>query len=74
MAFLYAVELFLILLVVFLAVTQVFLPGLRGTPLFPILRKDRGTLEARLSEVREKADLARLEDEIRHVTDTLKKE
>lgn len=49
----------------FLIFTQIVLPGVRGRPLFPLFRSKTPTLESQLAQVKQDADEALLEREVR---------
>ena len=61
MRLLYFVEIIMIALFLLAFATQVFIPLWRGTPLFPIFRRER-KLEAQLTKLRQ----ANLEADIEH--------
>lgn len=52
MLFLSLVQFVAIALLLAFALTQVILPMLKGTPLFPMFRKSRNELESKASELR----------------------
>ena len=63
MALLAALELFLLAALLLVTITQVAIPLLRGTPLFPLFREE-SRLEKELSEARQELEEAKLKKEI----------
>lgn len=63
----FAMRLFGMVIVVFMiavVITQVLVPALMGTKLFPMFRKSRIALEGQLAEVREQLNEKVLKDEL----------
>lgn len=59
----FIIELAFILIAMFLVLTQIVIPGLRGRRLFPLLYRRRRTVEAALAEARDDRDIDELERE-----------
>lgn len=66
-------EIFMIVLIAFFVVSQVIVPFLFKTPLFPLFRK-RIILETELREVREEKETLAIEKEIAEIRETINKE
>lgn len=52
------------ILVLVIGITQVVIPLIKGTTVFPIFRKERNKLEDELTTAKEEADLADLKNNI----------
>jgi len=59
------IELFIIAVVLWFMVTQVFLPVFRGTKMYPIFRTKMPKLNAELTDVRQQGAEKDLKEEIR---------
>lgn len=60
-----ALELFFALIVIVFSVTQIIVPVIRGTQMFPLWNKERKAVDNSLREAAEQQELIRLQNELR---------